>query len=37
VINEKTGDLNGGMVFTGISLLVCATLALLLPKKRMAA
>ena len=37
VINEKTGGLNGGMVFTGISLLVCATLTLLLPKKRSAA
>lgn len=37
VINEKTGGLNGGMVFTGISLLVCAALALLLPKKQLAA
>ena len=37
VINEKTGGLNGGMVFTGISLLVCATLALSLPRRRLAA
>ena len=33
-INEKTGGLNGGMVFAGSSLLVCAALALLLPKRR---
>ena len=37
LLNQKTGELNGGMVFTGISLLVCATLALLLPKRRLAA
>jgi MFS transporter, ACS family, tartrate transporter len=34
VINERTGGLKGGMVFAGVSLLVSAALALLLPKRR---
>lgn len=34
VINQRTGGLKGGMAFAGVSLLVSATLAVLLPKRR---
>jgi predicted MFS family arabinose efflux permease len=33
-ISQRTGSLYGGLAAAGISLFVCATLALLLPKKR---
>jgi len=35
-ISQRTGSLYGGLAAAGISLFVCATLALLLPKKRVA-
>ncbi len=34
VINQRTGGVKGGMAFAGVSLLVSATLAVLLPKRR---
>jgi ACS family tartrate transporter-like MFS transporter len=36
IVSQKTGSLIGGLALTGVSLFICATLALLLPKGSLA-